>query len=828
MKLSSNNLLKLFPSLLLGGLTLSFFWRVVIHSEVLLPADILCLLNPWHYYQGHRSVWNSLLSDPILQYYPWRHFLAESLKGGVLPLWNPYIFAGTPFLANPQSAVFYPLNVIFLLLPTPLAYTYQILLHIFLAGLFTYLYLRKLGTGQLAALVGGVVFMFSGVLVAWAEFATILSTAIWLPLLFLFVELAFRDGKIRYALLAGVVLATQIFAGHPQYAYYAIIALSLYLLFRLSYIMALNKRPKDMVRLILIASLPLIVGFALAAAQLLPTLELRQYISREHESKEWLAGGALPVEHLITFVVPDFWGNPIDNNYYGKGNYTEYAGYVGILPLFLATTALFARRDRYTLFFSILAIFSLALALATPLFKVMQVAVPMFSSFRAPQRFLYLYVFSMAILAGLGADYLINASRKRGVGIVFFGLLPAILVITGLMILEIAIVRGWLPLNPGSVRPYVVNKILLSLSFLMATITLLATLAKGVIRPNRFAILALTLLVVDLFSSGMRYNPSIDKRLAYFETESTRFLSADPSPYRIVRYGDELLSAPLASNTAMVYKIADSQGYDSFLPKRYLEFRNLIENDRGYAYWSGRIKNLSAYRSLTSPLLDLLNVKYVLSSQPLPTASVQHNPSDTATRETHSARKLGDRLQLVFAKEIYIYLNQNYFPRAFIVHHAEIIGDKPAILTRLTDPQFDPGQTVILEEEPPSRGDNEPFPGPDSMVQVITYNADRVYLEATAERSGLLILGDMYYPGWRAFVDGVETKIYRADYLLRAVYLEKGIHRVEFVFDPPSFKIGLTITGLTGILLLGPLLSSLWQGQRQDGLLDKGESFLPK
>jgi hypothetical protein len=224
---------------------------------------------------------NSILVgfDTFTYFYPYETYAAESLRQGHLPLWNPYLFTGVPFLANLQSAIFYPLNLLFLLLPVPTAYSWSVVIHVALAGFFMYLFCRRsLDLGALAAICGAVIFMFAGFTNSLVGHINQLQAATWIPLLFLLSDMAYRRRDIRFAALGGVVLAMQLFAGHAQESYLTIFALGLFMLFRIAVDWRTNKAVQNGVRRLLpsfatiaIFGLVLAFGFGLAAIQLLPS-----------------------------------------------------------------------------------------------------------------------------------------------------------------------------------------------------------------------------------------------------------------------------------------------------------------------------------------------------------------------------------------------------------------------------------------------------------------------------------------------------------------------------------------------------------------------------
>jgi hypothetical protein len=154
------------------------------------------------------------------------------------------------------------------------------------------------------------------------------------------------------------------------------------------------------------------------------------------------------------------------------------------------------------------------------------------------------------------------------------------------------------------------------------------------------------------------------------------------------------------------------------------------------------------------------------------------------------------KLSLVYNKEVKIYRNNTVMPRAFIVHRAEKIFQQEKILARLRDTHFDFRKTIIIEKNLPEKTllcNGSPI-SDNSFVKIINHQPNRVYLEATMENDGFLVLSDTYYPGWKAYVDDLQSEIYPTNYMLRSLYLTKGRHQIRFVYTPLPFKIGLGIS----------------------------------
>ena len=409
-------------------------WPAVFGGEVLLPAQYVRAFSPWRAeYAPPEPMppWNALLADSILQYLPWRQFTHESLRAGYLPLWNPHQFCGTPFLANYQSAVFYPPNLLFWILPPARAFGYSALLHLFLAGAFLFLYLRGRGLGLAAATLGGVAFELSGFLMAWLELPTAVNVAVWLPLVLHLYERAREGSGARRGLPVLFPLAMILLAGHPQFAFYSLFAFACYSLAHLPNGTGPRERAAAWAWC---AGLPLALAGLVAAPQILPMLELSRLSHRAGGSFLRPGAGAYllqaqPAWAAIVLLLPDFFGNPSRGDAWGPANYAEFVGYTGVLPLLLAIAAVagaaLPRRraqvlaalppgaGRHIAFFAALAALAVATSFRNPLGQAFYSVMPGFGQFGSPGRMLFLFSVSVAVLGAFGTHLLCWSNGVR-------------------------------------------------------------------------------------------------------------------------------------------------------------------------------------------------------------------------------------------------------------------------------------------------------------------------------------------------------------------------------------------------------------------------------
>ena len=468
-----------------------------ISGRTLLPWDNLYQYEPWRSMRPDVVPHNALLSDLILQNAPWKLHIRRSLAMGELPLWNPQIFTGLPFLAAGQASTFYPLNVLFYVLPLDAAYGWFTALHIAIAGINTFVFARVLRLRTLAALFSGIAFQFSGFLVVSVVFTMFLAAAVWLPLLLALIEFVVRKQEekgtapfqpIPYVVAGAAVIGLVVLAGHPELLYYTMLVAGGYTAARL--IVAWEKLRKERLkiedwepgqssstqssifnlssrRIAILATWLLtmaLLGLASGAIQLVPLLELLPLNFRgESASLSDVLGWAWPSRHVITFALPDFFGNPSHHRWFdlwagewravqvnslgepirttewGIKNYVEGGNYLGIATWILAAVAVLralgsrgageqgsrganagsrithhASRFTFpTVFFAALAILSLLFAFGTPLYVILYEGLPGWEQLHSPFRWVYPFTLSMVVLAGIGLETLLSGQKNE-------------------------------------------------------------------------------------------------------------------------------------------------------------------------------------------------------------------------------------------------------------------------------------------------------------------------------------------------------------------------------------------------------------------------------
>jgi O-antigen/teichoic acid export membrane protein len=891
-------------------LAVAFFGPVTLGGKTILPADNAFAWQPWQSYAAQVGVTvphNGLVSDLYLENYVWKRFIANALRAGELPLWNPYIFAGVPFWAAGQHSALYPLSVLFYVLPIPLAFGWFAALHLFLAGTWTYILGRTLHLRRVAAMLAGTAFMFSGFVVTHNVFPMIMAAMIWLPLILAVIERVIqRAGQQGGALLRQIpdllvgtaALGMVTLAGHPEMYYYVGLVSVAFGLWRL---VSLG-RARGLVATVQTATLLMamgLLGLGLGSAQWLPLYDLvRGNFRQGSTSFREVLGWAFPLRRIIALLIPDFYGNPahhsywdlfswrqvavtvnatgqpIDTIYWGIKNYVEGAGYLGVLPVLLALVAMLRRRGQQWGFFAVLTLISLAFVFGSPLYIVIY-KLPGLNQVHSPFRWIYPYTLSMAILAGMGLQAICDAGSRgdkhalcepgergmetaptgrsvdpvsRGVGGALSEpgergmdargaataamprlwralcsfcdrlahLVPWLALVGGLGLLALLALSLLAKERVASLaeramqglalapQAFADGRMFYSYQFRNLLIFGLALAGSGLLlvaRPHfrrvvPWAMLAMGIVLGELFVIGRCFFPAIDPALVAYRTPAIDWLKGDASLYRITSYvgGDE---KTLNANTPMFYDIQDVRGYDSIIPRQYVDYVRLIQEQGELPY--NRIAPLvNKYAaSLDSPLLDLLNVKYVV-----------------ATGE-HTINARG--YTLAYDAEIRIYRNEEVLPRAFLVARAAVIPD--AVQRQEALRKLEPWKLVILEETPAlESGASVPVTW-NQQVEKIDYGISEVSVTVDTPIPAFLILGDSYSDGWLAFIrpdradaDAAlleqELHIYRANGNFRAVEIPPGRHIVRFKYSPNPVKYGLYMSFLCAIMVL--LAAGAW------------------
>jgi len=792
---------------LLTGVTVLFLWKYFLLDQALFAGDT------------------------ALEFLPFRCYLTERLLAAELPLWNPHLFGGTPALAEAQYQFLYPPNALLLLLGGPRGMSALLILHLLWLAVGTYRFCRRsLGLGRAGALLAAVAFTYGGVIQSRTANQPYPMAAAWLPWLLLAADQA-RAGRCGALLLPGLILALQLLTGAPQFAFYSLVLLTAYLLWFAQGTPRLDRRgahptcgrPSSLVLLVC-----LVVGMGLAAAQWLPQLELARQADRGvRASYEFSTEFSLQFHHLAgSLLFPKLWGTfngPAQDGFF-PGEELAYPGGIALALALVALAADLRARRRAGWFWLLLLIGSLFLALGrnNPIYPVLYTWVPGIGLFRAPARWLLLFGFALAILAGRGLDLCLEfrlPSSTRSAEPAGF--------LTGrrdpaqqaaALLLSFAVIAVGLLLSPlGRVaestpqRPFgpwgQVGLLLAGCGVLALPVLLQRRPGLHGFRSRGWSLGVLGVLVLDLFvlSQDLELQHTLTAGDLDAPTETATQLRSAGTPDRfwaVTEKGPlERWQSPIPTSDSDTQFRARSAALN-----QSLMLSCVATQFRTYGL-TGVWGALMPLRRHARPLFDpntpadarrrwlrLLNVRYYLSVTPLADPELQYVSGHTPA----------------------VFRDPEAFPRAFWVGKARsLTGD--AALDAITRGELDLRTEVALEGAPSALPAAPSPAGQGSSIplaaSLLEYGSERVRVGVQAPASGYLVLMDTPYPGWRARVDGRAAPILVANWMGRAVPLEAGYREVEFRFQPASVRVGFFLSLLT----LGSCLAILAGGGRPHG-----------
>lgn len=776
----------LLPLIFFVSVTLFFFYKTFLYGFVPIPGDLLVAeYTPWKTYSYLGYTPSSYPNkaqyfDTLRQLYPWKTFSIASLKQGEIPFWNPYNFSGSPLLANFQSAVFYPLNIVYFFFSQITAWSLLVILQPLLASLFTYLFMKKIGVSSIGSFFSAISFAFSSFLTVWLEYNTIGHVIVWLPSCLLAVEHLLQKVSVGWILALVLSLCVSAFGGHPQIFAYLFLFVVFYSLYR--------------VHLLKKSFLPFCILFFLAlgiaAVQLVPGIELIRESARSSHQYDFLVNKILIQPwQLVMLFVPDFFGNPATRNYWISDTYVGKVLSIGVVPLLFVLFSFMNKNNKFSQFFVVSCIVVILFATSNPLTQILyKWEIPLISA-SSPTLSIFIFCFSLSVLCGFGVD----AWRKEKTLLkkVFFQILPVFFVFAILWMVVIVV--------PKAVSlDFAKNLSIVSVRTLSFATAVFATglflLLIGTVRTKLKYVSLIALLILhtgDLFYSFHKFNPFSPPQLIFPKANVLEFLKKESGINRFWGYG----AASVEANFATQYNLFSPNGYDPLYPRAYGEFIQSSSDGKIKKQFTTQTRSdavvAAGYGEDDLPsnlsrlkILDLLGVRYVLDRK--------ENVSSAQTFPK-------DRFRLVYEKDGWkIFENLKVTPRVYLTSDYKVFQGKEQFERLFFNKDFNPSKTVLLEEKVSAQlNDSNHF----NNLEIVSYTPNKIILNAKTKVSQLLFLSDTYYPGWRAFIDGAETKIYRADYAFRAVVVPKGDHQVIFTFTPSSFKLGLKIT-IVSILML--------------------------
>ena len=772
---------------------------------------------------------NFYFRDILNFHYPLRRILIDAYSRGQFPLWNPYLHLGQPLLANPNYLAFYPTNLFHLLFSFNYAFKLHFIIHPILGALGMYAFQRRLGITSLACLGGAVAYEFSGIVLSFLNLYNIVPAVALMPWMAWGFKRAVDNPRWPRIVVFSTIVAVQVLAFEPL-----MIQCEIMLLGGLA-ILAILSSENRRTTLRNTAWVGVAGGSCAAgisAVQVLPSLELIARSARGagfslEDSSTW---STHPMD-LINLVVPNFFGNPFVIGYarsWGESYHHGREGYlvscfIGASTVVIALVGLLSARKRLSVLFGGLGALGLAMAMGrfSPIYTLLT-RTKIFGLGRYPSKYLLLLSFSAAVLAALGLEYLLTADLRSRYPRLRFVLICTMLA-CGLVSLGLA---AYWYFHPGTLESLLRREISATLvgskdfpaiigglrGSLRAT-GLFLSLCAGVVLAapyvkNRAIAPALLciLIVAEILPPNLTLSPLLSDADVDYVPEVNGFLQERFSSSMLVRVFPPTLSLARVGTELRVVSPNASAAWLTLFYRRTGQLAYGIMNGIQYSL-DRSVDYLNTYESEAlwkrcAGLTDIERVRFLqtINSPLVLTVGQMADPRLKRLRsfETHS----NARLDLCWI--------ENALPRAYFASGVRRVPSQPQALDALCSPEYSLQSTVILEGE--SAGETPPA-AKAGNARVVEYGSDRVLCEVDAAETGHVVLLDSYYPGWKVYVDGVESRLLRANYAFRAVEVTPGRHQLEFRYRPMAFYAGLALSLCSTCRHL-LLASALWRGRR--------------
>lgn len=748
------------------------FWQFFVKGLIPYPGNYqLAWYEPWksdYFINGTINIPHKpIAEDAFKQIFPFTALYIEVLKNFKPPLWNPFNGSGMPLLAIINLGFLDPHNLLYLFLPPPFGWSFNVILQAVWLVIFAYLFFKQLSLSKEASFFGSIVLFFSGVVISRSLYICYTNSLTYLIVLLLIAEKYLKNQKTKFALFIPLLIFLIFVSTQPQISLYNLVFFLIYFIFRIFS----EKKPKKILIYPLLLSL---LGLFLGFVQLLPSYILYKNSNMTAFSSAFIFERfLLPLKHLITIAVPNYFGNPSTYNFWGPGtDFVETVAYVGIIPLFFAVICFFAKNKYSPLrnFFAIILILSLITVINSPLSKLIALTkIPLLSTGN-PARIFLITTFCIAALAAFGFEYLKNNRLKKKEILLLFVLFLSFFIILICYTLfikqtEPACISGVIP----NCRQIALRNTLIELIAFFGLVVSVSFFAFK--RKVIFLFFPVLVFIVIGFYNSQKLLPFSSPDTFYPKNDLITAIKKNVKINdRVFGLGEGNISA----NFATYFKFNDPNYYHPLYIKRYGELVSYA-NEKPLLRSDVEInKDLNLSTTLKQKrerLFNLLAVDYLI-----------YKKSEINNKE--------DDHIVIWQNDKWVLLKIRDSSRVRLVNNYTVLNNDREILDLLFKKNFNPDKEAVFEEKTEYKN-NE---GNLGAVKIIEDTYTKVYIEVNSKGRSLLILSDNYYPGWKAFINNRETKIYRANYGFKGIIVPDGKNKVTFVYDPWFFRLGLSVS----------------------------------
>lgn len=763
----------------------------------------------WNIIFGKFYFWD----DFVRFVYPVQSYAAKIFASGAIPFWNPYSFSGMPFLADLQTGFFYlPNRLLSLFLDNTGslsvgALQLLIILHFIIAQFSFYKLSQYLKISSFGAILGAVSYSFSMFMICHVFHPMMIFHLAWFPLVIMFFLKGLNEKSYKFSIIAGLIFGGSILSGHPQTTLYeGFFLAAIFLWFLIAELKSKSMKGLDSINYIIRGALPVLIGAGLFCVQYLPSTELARLSDRDENTYskagegfvadmkyEKATEGSLKLKQVFASVTPKifgyvdgsgkskapFWlsfksvevqgtgqpGSPYNisaNESPQSHFFWETAYYFGLAALILGIFgAAITYRTRMGMFLIVISILSFLFALGENsfIFDIFY-AMPLFGTFRNPSRMMLCVTIAFSLLAGFGFDALWQkAGDKKS--------LLILLAIAGIVIfISILASAGVLPEMLGApeetikyLKPFGTAALVISL--IVTAISVL--LNKRIIPAAAAGAILIFVAYIDLYMTGSSFNESPQNPLETYKVDADLRDMLTPKPpqdiFRVnMRKYRPRIAGVMEDNQGMIDNIMLIEGYN---PLRLQRRRPPMPVSADY---------LADERKF----FDFFNVKYEIGI---------------------------DSVRLIPA----FFERTTYLPRAYAVRNIHVVPEDK-IEAEMQNKSYDFSQEAVLEKNPNLSITRIADSTKTDKIECIEYQPNVLKYKVNLKENALIVFSEIWYPAWKAYIDGSESEIFRANYCLRSVAVQAGAHTIEMRYESESFGTGLTISLITLFISLGGLV----------------------
>ncbi|MCH9025211.1 MAG: hypothetical protein IH931_07745, partial [candidate division Zixibacteria bacterium] len=739
---------------------------------------------------------------------------------GEIPQWNPHVYGGMPYVDAFHGDIFYPLSVMKFFVPLHFHLGFNLILHIFFSGIFMYLAARQFKLGKTAALFSASSYMFAAYLISMVASGHDgnIYVATLFPLVMLLLHRAFESKPFLNFSLLGLVLGIIILSPHPRLSYFTLWVVALYTLYKLVLLLRVKRRFLPIIKPASLAAYAVAIGLLFSAIQFYPGyVYTTKHSLRTIKQSSWIwaTSWSLHEEDVMSQIIPEFSGNTstTGTSYWGKNPFKYNSEAVGVVTLYMALIGLFFARRREQWFFGGLALFAIVYALGatTPIFKLFYYLIPKVESLRAPGMIMFIYLFSVALLGGLGIQAIINWKhdevpiRRKRLYYILAGI-PLMLFSLALLFTYAGhqMITWWTSLfYEGATEVFSVESVsrfdvaisnlpsIQSGAWIAFMFIALASLFIWAYMSGRVKIWLMSLLILLPVVDGVRFNERfvevVDPNIFFTSNRLSDFFLEQPGNFRVLNM------------ETIVPK--------SFLPQFGIDVVTGYHGNQ--LRWYDDLLGGKQLTNWTNPrFINLVGARYILvaANVELPSDYFGDFPVQTA-------------LKFSYFK---ILQNDNALKRAYLVSKYEVFPNRQEVYPKILNGEDDLSQIVYLETKPEIYIPSDSI-GSDS-AWIIEHQFDSVVVGVNCTANRILVMTENYYDSWHIFVDNQPAKLLRADGSFRAVAIPAGAKQVTMIFESERYATGKLITLSTSLYLLIIFGFFFWQGRKEKREEPAGES----